>query len=290
MEQPEDHPGPDPRRVHSLSDLARELGLLRARAARGDHRARVSLDELARRVGQPRSTVHAYVTGKHLVPSDVLDEIVIALGATPAEQRQWGESWFRLAARRTPERRTAAPATTAPRQLPPDTHGFTGRVAELAALDQGGPIRVVTGTGGVGKTALAVRWAHRAAADFPDGQLCVDLRGFDPERPVEPADALAGFLRALGVDGAAVPPGAAERAALFRSLLAGRRMLVLLDNARDSEHVRPLLPGEAGCVVLVTSRDSMAGLVARNGAARTELDLLPRADATALLGALAGER
>jgi tetratricopeptide (TPR) repeat protein/transcriptional regulator with XRE-family HTH domain len=296
----DEHAGPDPRRVHDLDGLARELGLLRARAARGHNRARVSLDELARRVGQPRSTVHAYVTGKHLVPADVLDRIVIALGATAAEQRGWGESWFRLAAR--PER---SPGTV-PRQLPLDVAAFTGRAAELAAMSDVGAtgtgatgtgggagvtgIQVITGTGGVGKTALAVHWAHRNAAAFPDGHLCVDLRGYDPDQPVAPADALAGFLRALGVDPAAVPHEQAERAALYRSLLAGRRMLVLLDNVRDSEQARPLLPGAASCLVLVTSRDRLSGLVARHGGRRVDLDLLPRTDAVTLLRRLIGER
>lgn len=293
MDEQPHHPGPDPRRVHDLAGLVRELGLLRARAAHGRGQARISLDELARRVHQPRSTVHAYVTGKHLVPSDVLDRIVIALGATPDEQRRWSEGWFRLAATTTGGR--ARPASTVPRQLPLDVDAFTGRAGELAAMDglPGGTrpgIQVITGTGGVGKTALAVHWAHRNAAAFPDGHLCVDLRGYDPDQPVAPADALAGFLRALGVDAAAIPHDAAERAALYRSLLDGRRMLVLLDNVRDSEQARPLLPGTSSCLVVVTSRDRLAGLVARHGGRRVDLDLLPRADAVTLLRRLIGER
>ena len=137
------------------------------------------------------------------------------------------------------------------------------------------PIAVLAGTAGVGKTALAVRWARRAAAAFPDGQLYVNLRGYDPGAPVLPGDALAGFLRALGLAGEDIPAGEDERAAAYRSLLDGRRMLVVLDNAASVEQARPLLPGSPSCLVVVTSRDSLAGLVARHGARRLALDMLP---------------
>jgi DNA-binding SARP family transcriptional activator/tetratricopeptide (TPR) repeat protein len=151
-------------------------------------------------------------------------------------------------------------------------------------------ISAVSGTAGVGKTALAVHWAHRAAERFPDGQLYVNLRGYDPGPPLTAADALAGFLRALGVAGQDIPAETDERAARYRSLLARRRMLVVADNAGDEEQVRPLLPGSQACVVVVTSRDSLAGLVARDGARRLDLDLLPLAEAVGLLGALIGDR
>jgi DNA-binding SARP family transcriptional activator/Tfp pilus assembly protein PilF len=195
-----------------------------------------------------------------------------------------------------------------PAQLPADVAAFTGRDAELAALDvlligvtgvtgvtglgdaAAVPIAVLAGTAGVGKTALAVRWARRAAAAFPDGQLYVNLRGYDPGAPVPPADALAGFLRALGLAGADIPAGEDERAAAYRSLLDGRRMLVVLDNAASVEQARPLLPGSPSCLVVVTSRDSLAGLVARHGARRLALDVLPAADATGLLRTLIGDR
>ena len=188
-----------------------------------------------------------------------------------------------------------------PRQLPGAVPHFAGRAAELAELtrrlDQAGErapetvvIAAIGGTAGVGKTALAVRWAHQVADRFPDGQLYVNLRGYDPDQPVTAADALASFLNALGVAGPDLPAGAEERAARYRSLLAGRRVLVVLDNAREVEQVRLLLPGAPGCVVLVTSRDSLPGLVARHGAARLDLDLLPPADAVGLLRALIGAR
>jgi tetratricopeptide (TPR) repeat protein/transcriptional regulator with XRE-family HTH domain len=187
-----------------------------------------------------------------------------------------------------------------PRQLPGPVRQFVGRDSELAALtallDQSDTtsdavlISAIGGTAGVGKTVLAVRWAHQIAERFPDGQLYVNLRGYDPDEPLLAADALAGFLRDLGVPGPDIPAACSERAARFRSLLAGRRMLVVLDNAAQAEQVRPFLPGSPGCVTLVTSRDALAGLVARDGAVRLDLDLLPPAGAVELLRALIGAR
>ena len=185
-----------------------------------------------------------------------------------------------------------------PRELPAGVRQFTGRDGELsmltAQLEQPGAAAprtvVISGTAGVGKTALAVRWAHQAAGQFPDGQLYINLRGYDPAQPVTAADGLARFLRSLGVAGQDIPTEEAERAARYRSLLAGRRMLVVLDNAGTVKQVRPLLPGTPSCAVLVTSRDSLAGLVARDGAARLDMDLLPVPDAVGLLRALVGAR
>ena len=186
-----------------------------------------------------------------------------------------------------------------PRQLPPAARHFSGRSAELVALRQmtdepagaGWPaIIAVTGAAGVGKTALALRWAHEVAFRFPDGQLHADLRGYDPGSPVPPAEVLARFLRSLGVPGAEIPADQTERAARYRSLLTGQRVLVVLDNARSAEHVRQLLPATPGCAVVVTSRDSLAGLVVRDGAQRLDLDLLPLTDAVHLLRSLIGGR
>jgi len=199
------------------------------------------------------------------------------------------------AAQALPAARAAVPA-----QLPADVRGFTGRAGELAALDRTleppdgdePPLTVVllAGTAGVGKSALAVRWAHRVRESFPDGQLYVNLRGYDTEQPVAVGDALAGFLTALGVGSPEIPPGVGERAARYRSELTGRRMLVLLDNASSVEQVRPLLPGSGSCLVLITSRDALPGMVAINGAERINLDLLPMTDAVALLRRLIGTR
>ena len=148
---------------------------------------------------------------------------------------------------------------------------FTGRAAELdglsASLTNAGAVRTVVisalaGTAGVGKTALAVRWAHQVTDRFPDGQLYVNLRGYDAGQPMSAAEALARFLRALGVPGTDVPAEPDERATMYRSLLADRRILLLLDNAGSADQVRPLLPATPGCAAVVTSRDPLAGLVA----------------------------
>lgn len=185
------------------------------------------------------------------------------------------------------------PAT--PHQLPADIRQFSGREDELRQLDAllaeepaAAVICAIAGTAGVGKTALAVRWAHRVREHFPDGQLYIDLFGYSPDVPVTPAQALEGFLHALGVSGDAVPPRLDGQAALYRSLLDGRRMLVVLDNASSPEQVRPLLPGSSSCFTLITSRSGLAGLVARNGARRLTLDLLSHNDSLRLLRDLAG--
>ncbi len=191
-------------------------------------------------------------------------------------------------------------AGTVPRQLPAPVRHFVGREAELARLSgllnegtESTPpalvISAIGGTAGVGKTALAVEWAHRVADQFPYGQMYVNLRGYDTGQPVPAADALARLLRALGMPGQQIPPDTEERAAAFRSLLAARRMLIVLDNAREVDQVRPLLPGGSSCVV-VTSRDALAGLVARDGAVRVDLDVLPPREAAGLLRQLVGER
>jgi tetratricopeptide (TPR) repeat protein len=195
-----------------------------------------------------------------------------------------------------------SPDQPVPQELPADVPAFTGRAEELAQLDlvlqtaghdresRAVVISAVSGTAGVGKTALAVRWAQRARDRFPDGQLYVNLRGYDPGQPMAAADALGAFLRALGAAAQDIPAETNERAARYRSLMTGRQMLIVLDNASEVEQVRPLLPGTPSCAVVVTSRDSLAGLVARDGAVRLDLDLLPLAEAVTLLQALIGER
>ena len=187
-----------------------------------------------------------------------------------------------------------------PSQLPLDPAGFTGREEELARLEKvlgvssarptAVVVSAVSGTAGVGKTALAVHWAHRARDRFPDGQLYVNLRGYDPDRPLTAPDALVRFLTALGVSEQDIPPEPDDRAARYRTEVADRRMLIVLDNAATVEQVRPLLPGTGSCAVLVTSRDSLAGLVAREGAQRLDLDLLPADAARTLLRRLIGPR
>ncbi len=195
----------------------------------------------------------------------------------------------------------AALVPAIPAQLPLAVPEFAGRAAELASLDALLPetaaatrpatvvISAVSGTAGVGKTALAVHWAHRVAHRFPDGQLYVNLRGFDPNgAPLDPAEAVRGFLDALGVPAQRIPTGLPAQTALYRSLLAGKRVLVLLDNARGVEQVRPLLPGAPGCLVVVTSRDQLTGLVATEGARPLTLDLLSTAEARELIACRLG--
>jgi DNA-binding SARP family transcriptional activator len=193
-------------------------------------------------------------------------------------------------------RDSAAPAArpTVPRQLPAVPSHFAGRHSELKALSSllnqtplaSGTVVIsaIAGMPGVGKTTLAVHWAHTVASRFPDGQLYVNLRGYDPTAaPVAPSEAIRGFLDALAVPAGSVPDGAEARAGLYRSLLAGKRMLVVLDNARDEQQVRPLLPGSEGCLALVTSRAGLDGLVAAEGARPIRLDVLTSGEAVELL-------
>jgi DNA-binding SARP family transcriptional activator len=183
---------------------------------------------------------------------------------------------------------------TTPAQLPRQNRGLAGRDEQLSALtaslrEPDPAIRVLTGPAGVGKTALALHCAHSLAADMRDGQLFVDLKGFDDDEPVEPGVALTGFLHALGVPDERIPACMTERSALYRSLLAGRRMLVLLDNALTAEQVRPLLPGASSCTVLVTTRNRLDDLIATEGADPLPVDVLALPDAVAVLELLAGQ-
>lgn len=208
----------------------------------------------------------------------------VAIGAAPAQ---------------TPDRPAADLGTPvpAPAQLPADIRDFTGRqglVAQLCTLLAAGdagdspgavPVAVVAGSGGLGKTSLAVHAAHRLRADFPDGQLYVDLLGATTH-PQAPADVLARFLRDLGVNSAHVPASEEERAALFRTRLAGRRVLLLLDNARDAAQVRPLLPGSASCAVLVTARSRMPDLASTR---LVDLEVLDDDESLTLFTRIVGE-
>jgi DNA-binding SARP family transcriptional activator/Tfp pilus assembly protein PilF len=200
--------------------------------------------------------------------------------------------------------RQAVPAQVVPRQLPAATRHFAGRTEELKALgglldrtpasEVGGAVVIsaIGGTAGVGKTALAIHFAHQVAERFPDGQLYANLRGFDPTGiPTTPAEAIRGLLAALQVAPEQIPASLDAQAGLYRSLLASRRMLVVLDNARDEQQVRPLLPASPTCLVLVTSRNQLTGLVTSEGAYPLTLELLSPADSRELLArCLGGER
>ena len=191
-------------------------------------------------------------------------------------------------------------AAPVPAQLPAAVAAFAGRDAELASLDAILPgaaaahtvvSSAISGTAGVGKTALALHWAHRVRERFPDGQLYVNLRGFDPgEPPMDPDQALRGFIAAFGVPPERVPDGLEAKAGLYRSLLNGKRVLVVLDNARDTEQVRPLLPGSPGCLALVTSRNQLTSLIAAEGAYPLSLGLLTVPEAHDLLARRLGVR
>ncbi|MFD5397760.1 BTAD domain-containing putative transcriptional regulator [Streptomyces sp. NPDC127097] len=195
--------------------------------------------------------------------------------------------------RPTPNAAYSAPPSPVPAQLPPDIADFTGRteaVGQLASALRGAAggrspvVATLSGLGGVGKTALALHVAHAVRARFPDGQLYVDLQGTG-RAPADSGAVLTHFLRALGVAEGAVPDGLEQKSALYRSLIAGRRVLVLLDNARDSAQVRPLLPGAPGCAVLVTGR---ARTLALPGAGRVDVEVMDEAEALGLLGAIVG--
>lgn len=219
------------------------------------------------------------------------------LGIAPSEEVH--HAHMRVLQQQIPQaaRGAPAPAAPAPRtvgtpaQLPADTPAYVGRDAQLAELDrlldpEGGgqaPVVTVVGPPGVGKTAFGLRWAHRQQSRFPDGQLFVNLQGHSALPALSPEDVLARFLRALGVAPEQVPADRDEQAAMYRTLLADRSMLVFLDNAADVDQVRPLLPGNGGCRVVITSRSKLVGLVATHGARHIGLDVLSPAAAHTLL-------
>ncbi|WP_086829132.1 tetratricopeptide repeat protein [Allokutzneria sp. NRRL B-24872] len=247
-------------------------------------RAGLTQEALAERSGISVSTIRGIETGKRGNPQLASVRMLArALDLTQAEQEE-----LVAAASGT----TAAPELPVPRQLPAAPRGFTGRARELARLTAAvgeAPV-VVSAFGGTGKTALVLWWGHQHIDLFPDGQLYVNLRGFGPSaEPMPPAEALRAFLTALGVDHASVPAGDGERAALYRSAVAGRKMLVVLDNAADTEQVVPLLPGGTTCSVIITSRRPLTGVVASHGAMPVRLDVLRDGEARALLAHRVGE-
>lgn len=280
--------------VETLPQLAALLRQLRRRAARQEGATPLTYRELALKTGWSRGVIGEYFVGRVLAATDRFDALIRLLGATPAEQ-----GWLATARDRVEERRRTAgagggaDAFFSVRQLPPTAPGFAGRAASLAELDRllapGALIAAISGTAGIGKTAVALHWAHRVAKRFPDGQFYLNLRGFDPAgSPIAPAEAVRTLLEALGVPPLRIPAAADAQAALYRGLLAERRALVVLDNARDAEQARPLLPGGRGCRVLVTSRNQLAGLVTAEGARPVPLDLLTTAEARDLLAARMG--
>lgn len=217
--------------------------------------------------------------------AEIHDRLVAELGVRPGDELR--KAHVRVLRGKVAGRPESQPQQQlAPAQLPADVNGFAGRGGDLARIDtlRTRQLVVIHAIAGMGKTALAVRWGHRELASFPDGQLYVNLRGFDPVAPpVDPGHVLGRFLRAFGVDPAGIPRDSDERAAQFRSLLAGKRVLVVLDNAATADQVRPLLPGTTSCLVLVTSRNRLSPLVAIDGGCPLALAPLEPSEASALL-------
>jgi tetratricopeptide (TPR) repeat protein len=308
---------PHPGIPSTPADLTGKLGELRLWAGRPSLRRLRQLGGAQRTAGGdgevdalPESTTSYVLRGDRPASADFVRSFVaaclrarrLAPGEIARQVELWHGAWlaaygYPATSPAGPAEPAAIPAGPAPRQLPATIGDFTGRAGELAVLEKLVPamdavvparavVAVVTGAAGVGKTSLAVHVAHRIAGKFPDGQVFIDLHGFaETIPPVEPADALDRLLRAMGVPGERIPAALDDRAALWRSVLAGRQMLIVLDNAATEEQVRPLLPGAAGCPVLVTSRRRLAALEIAHP---VPLDLLPRAEAVALFDQAAG--
>jgi len=274
------------------------LGLLAEEAAARplDESLQARLVRAYQAAGQRSQALAAYETARrHLA-----DELGVDPGATLADAHR---GLLEPVPAEPADSRARPPAGhaagSAAWRLPLEPAVFIGRSRELAELDHalaadGNPapavVALICGTPGVGKTALALRWAHRTRHRFPDGHLYVDLRGYDPGRSVPPAAALSRLLAELGVTGSDVPADLDDMIARFRAETSDRQMLILLDNAGSAEQVRPLLPGTTRSRVLITSRDSLAGLVALNDAYRVTVNPLSATDAEMLLRRLIGQR
>jgi tetratricopeptide (TPR) repeat protein/transcriptional regulator with XRE-family HTH domain len=257
-------------------------------------------EDLAGLLGIERSTVVRWERGETQPVAWIRPKLAEVLRVSPEQLGELLDAGARPDGTTGPGKPRNPPVSPVPRQLPAAVADFTGRAAELQALTRilddaggGGPgtvvISAIGGTAGVGKTALALHWAHQSAHRFGEGQLYVNLRGFDPSGiPVTPAEAIRGFLDVLGITPERIPPPADAQAALYRGLLADKRMLIVLDNARDEQQVRPLLPASPASLVIVTSRNQLVGLAAADGARLLTLDVLTHHDAVELLTARLG--
>ena len=288
---------PDPAGARDLAEFIDALGMLRLWAGGPSYRV------LAKRVGlftrPPRKVAHTTVSGifqpqRRRLDLDTVTAVVRALGLSETDVARWRQAHIRVCA----EAKTGGAAGVL-RQLPPDLAVFTGRAAELDELlaavrrrERGdattAAVCVIEGMAGVGKTRLAVHLAHLLVRSgrYDDAQLYADLRGFDPDQPpVSPTVVLRAFLRTLEVPTRLIPESLAERSAMFRDRIRNRRALILLDNAADESQVRELIPAAPGCLVIITTRRTMADL---GCAAALRLDVLDPSDSRALLGRIAG--
>jgi tetratricopeptide (TPR) repeat protein/transcriptional regulator with XRE-family HTH domain len=261
--------------------------------------AGLTQEELAEASQLSYRTISDLERGVNLTPRKQTMRLLADTLGLAGAQRQAFEAAARERARPARPVAQATAGSAVPRQLPAPIAGFTGRAVELQALNsmvqkaaETGTVVIsaVGGMAGIGKTALAVYWAHQVVDQFPDGQLYVNLRGFDPTgQPTPVAEAVRGFLEAFEVPREQIPVTLDAQAALYRSLLADWRVLVVLDNARDADQVRPLLPGSPGCVAVVTSRNQLTGLIAAEAGHPIMLELPSFADARALLTRRIGE-
>ncbi|MDQ7808408.1 tetratricopeptide repeat protein [Amycolatopsis sp. A133] len=278
-------------------DVARELTGARVRAKKG-RRAATSVKALAVRANISESSLYAYFKGTTLPSAEVLERVLRALGVEGAELGRICTLRDRVDVTQRVGSTQPLGNTGArqPRELRASSRRFVGRRAELEWLerslgrsDECPRVVVLSGMAGVGKTTLALHWSRGVAVDFPDGQLYANLRGFDRESPAEPERILEDFLRSLGVAPSALPSGREAKSSLFRTVVAARRMIVFLDNARSAGQVRPLLSGSEECLTVVTSRDRLDGLVVHDGAHQLTLDLMPQDDARRLIGRYVGD-
>ncbi|MGW4215213.1 ATP-binding protein [Lentzea sp. NPDC004789] len=266
-----------------------ELNLLESRYKRRSDA--LSRPGRAKKLGVTGQTVRNWHKGDTQPAADMIDAYLQMLGAEGEELGRLTDLYDRAYGMKTAR-------DDVPRQLPFGPQEFVGRSAELESLDKLlttgtgkadiAVISAVSGTAGVGKTALAVHWSGHAESRFPDGTLYANMRGYDLEHAVEPAEVLGEFLRALGVK--KIPYARDERAKLFRSTMRNKKMLVVIDNVNSPEQVRPLLPGTTSSLVLITSRDALSGLVQRDGVKRIFLDVLSAEEAQELLRRLIGPR
>lgn len=283
---------PSPADISSREELVASLDALRRHGPDGNPRARVTLQSLARATDIPVSTVHSYLSGRTLPPPEALDAIVWVLGVRGRERGQWADALDRV---QSAGRRPTTEA--APRTMGPPLRDFIGRAGLLDEMNHQwqrslgrSPLLLLTGAGGIGKTSLALEWAHRHTDDFPDGSLQIDLRGFGQQDAMSTARAQRMVLAGLGLPTAKLPNDPDELAVAYHSNLAGRRAVLLLDNARDSHQVEDLVPSAPHVTTIITSRDTLRALAVAQGVTPVRVPLMDAAEAQLLLSRASGSQ